>query len=53
MRRSERLSLALTSRGFNPSRIPEVVTAQRFGVLDWLILATIVIGWIAWFFLRF
>jgi energy-coupling factor transporter transmembrane protein EcfT len=52
MRRSERLSLALTSRGFNPSRIPEVVTAQRFGALDWLILSAIVIGWIAWFFLR-
>ena len=53
MRRSDRLSLALTSRGFNPSRIPAVVTAQRFGVLDWLILAAVVIGWTIWSVLYF
>ena len=53
MRRSERLSLALTSRGFNPSRLPAAVTAQRFGGLDWLMLAGVVTGWAIWTYLNF
>lgn len=53
MRRSERISLALTSRGFNPSHIPAMVNAQRFRGVDWFILAGLVIGWAIWCLLYF
>lgn len=53
MRRSERLSLALTSRGFNPSRLPAMVTAQRFGGADWLILIGLIAGWAVWAYINF
>ncbi len=53
MRRSERLSMALTSRGFNPNRIPAMVTAQRFGIADWLILVCLIAGWGIWSYVSF
>jgi energy-coupling factor transporter transmembrane protein EcfT len=53
MRRSERLSLVLASRGFNPSRAPAIVTTRRFGGIDWLISAVVLVIWIAWYVIHF
>jgi energy-coupling factor transporter transmembrane protein EcfT len=53
MRRSERLSLALTSRGFNPSHAPAIVETQRFRGIDWLISVVVLVIWIAWYVIHF
>jgi len=52
VRRSERLSLALATRGFDPDRIPASVTDLRFALSDILLLTALAAGWIAWLVLR-
>ena len=48
VRRSERLSLALATRGFDPGRIPASVSDLRFGPTDIALLIVLVAGWIIW-----
>jgi energy-coupling factor transporter transmembrane protein EcfT len=48
IRRSERLALGLTSRGFNPQWVPTSVMTLRFGPIDWSVCAVIVAGWAVW-----
>jgi energy-coupling factor transporter transmembrane protein EcfT len=48
IRRSERLALGLTSRGFNPEWVPTSVMSLRFGAIDWIVCAVIVAGWAVW-----
>jgi energy-coupling factor transport system permease protein len=47
-RRSERLSLVLASRGYDPRRVPSSVTALRFRRVDWLLTAAVGLGWVVW-----
>lgn len=48
LRRSDRLSDALASRGFDVRRIPASVIALRFSRWDWLVLIVLSAVWIAW-----
>ncbi|MEW5873636.1 MAG: energy-coupling factor transporter transmembrane component T [Candidatus Zixiibacteriota bacterium] len=51
IRRSERLSLALATRGFDPDRIPASVSDLRFAPPDFLLLIALAAGWIVWLIL--
>jgi len=52
IRRSERLALALASRGFDPGHIPEMIATPHFGNRDWLMLAGVGAGWLVWCAIR-
>lgn len=48
LRRADRLSAALASRGFDVRRLPGHVLALRFTRRDWGAFIVLAIGWIAW-----
>jgi energy-coupling factor transporter transmembrane protein EcfT len=48
LRRADRLSDALASRGFDVRRIPDDVYLMRFARRDWLTALLISAGWIMW-----
>jgi len=52
MRRGDQLALALAARGFDTRRVPTVVTALRFHVIDWLLAGLLFVGWSLWVWLR-
>jgi energy-coupling factor transporter transmembrane protein EcfT len=48
LRRADRLSAALASRGFDVRRIPRDVLAMRLAPRDWIVILLVTGGWIAW-----
>ncbi len=48
LRRSDRLSDALASRGFDVRRIPASVMELRLSSWDWVMLIVLAAGWAAW-----
>jgi energy-coupling factor transporter transmembrane protein EcfT len=52
IRRSERLSIALATRGFDPDKIPASVCELAFRASDISILAAVLIGWVVWLVAR-
>lgn len=48
LRRADRLSMALASRGFDVRRVPHEVLLLRLRQRDWLVVLLVVGGWVAW-----
>lgn len=48
IRRADRLSMALTSRGFDVHRLPREVRRLHFQPHDWGLLGVIAVGWAVW-----
>ena len=48
LRRADRLSAALASRGFDVRRVPREVLSMRFAIRDWLAALLLIAGWTAW-----
>lgn len=53
IRRSERLSLALATRGFDPTKVPAAVADLRLSANDLLFLGLLSGGWVVWVQSRF
>jgi energy-coupling factor transporter transmembrane protein EcfT len=52
LRRSDSMTIVLTSRGFDTSRIPAIVSSLRFTATDYLALTILTMGWALWIYLQ-